>query len=169
MSNLAFRRAIKKRACSLSWNTRCTHRVALCPSGVAPLAEIRDCSQSTTFKGSKLNSTLFPAIFPVFHFIEKPRAFENLANLHEKINGQVVASLSELFSPFFTANMFERLARQEKEEVVQEEQKDVFQEAAEKALMQADCDAAASDPASGQVTSSAEVNGSGDVEMKEED
>ena len=73
------------------------------------------------------------------------------------------------FSPFFTANMFERLARQEKEEVVQEEQKDVFQEAAEKALMQADCDAAASDPASGQVTSSAEVNGSGDVEMKEED
>lgn len=65
--------------------------------------------------------------------------------------------------------MFERLARQEKEEVVQEEQKDVFQEAAEKALMQADCDAAASDPASGQVTSSAEVNGSGDVEMKEED
>lgn len=67
------------------------------------------------------------------------------------------------------ANMFERLARQEKEEVVQEEQKDVFQEAAEKALMQADCDAAASDPASAQVTSSAEVNGSGDVEMKEED
>ena len=65
---------MKKRACSLSWNTRCTHRVALCPSGVAPLAEIRDCSQSTTFKGSKLNSTLFLAIFPVFHFIEKSRA-----------------------------------------------------------------------------------------------
>ena len=92
-----------------------------------------------------------------------------MASFHEKINGQVVATLSQLFSPFFTANMFERLARQEKEEVVQEQQKDVFQEAVEKALMQADCDAAASDPASGQVTSSAEVNGSGDVEMKEED
>ena len=103
MSDLAFRRAIKNRACSLSWNTRCTHRVALCPSGVAPLAEIRDCSQSTTFKGSKLNWTLFLAIFPVFHFIEKPRAFENLANLHVNINGQVVtvASLSQLFPPLF--------------------------------------------------------------------
>lgn len=64
--------------------------------------------------------------------------------------------------------MFERLARNEEQEVVQEEQKDVFREAAEKAFMQADCDAADGDPASKQVTSSAEVNGNGDVEMKEE-